>query len=58
MGKFDYQGINDSIMTELQQKYNLRPRDKNSTTAPPRKILSRNKTNETTQTSIETQAAK
>jgi hypothetical protein len=45
MGESDYQGITNSIMAELQQKYNLRPRDKNSTTVPPRKILSRNKTN-------------
>jgi len=28
MGDSDYQGIVDSIMAELQQKYNLRPRDK------------------------------
>jgi hypothetical protein len=58
MGEFDYQGITDSIMAELQQKYNLRPRDKNSTTSPPRKILSRNKKTEASQTSNETQAAK
>jgi hypothetical protein len=37
MGGSDYQGITESIMAELQQKYNLRPRDKNSTTAPPTK---------------------
>ena len=34
MGDSYYQGIVDSIMVELQQKYNLRPRDKNSTIAP------------------------
>ena len=28
MGDSDYQGIVDSIMVELQQKYNLMPRDK------------------------------
>ena len=27
MGDFDYQGIVDSIMVELQQKYKLRPRE-------------------------------
>jgi hypothetical protein len=58
MGESDYQGIADSIMVELQKKYNLRLRDKNSTTAPPKKILSRNKTNEEAQTSTETQVAK
>jgi hypothetical protein len=58
LGESDYQGITDSIMVELQQKYNLRPRDKNSTTAPPKKILSRSKTNEAAQPSTETQAAK
>jgi hypothetical protein len=36
-----YQGIVDNIMVELQQKYNLRPRDKNITTAQPKKILSK-----------------
>jgi len=39
MGGSDYQGITDSIMVELQQKYNLRPRDKNSTIDPLNKIL-------------------
>jgi hypothetical protein len=58
MGESDYQGIVDSIMVELQQKYNLRPRDKNSTTAPPKKILSRSKMNEAAQPSTEKQAAK
>jgi hypothetical protein len=28
LGESDYQGIADSIMVEIQQKYNLRPRDK------------------------------
>jgi hypothetical protein len=45
-------------MAELQQKYNLRPRDKNSTTDPPKKILSRSKKSEAAQPSTETQAAK
>jgi len=58
LGEFDYQGIIESIMVELQQKYNLRPRDKNSTTSPPKKILSRTKMNEVVQTSIEKQVTK
>jgi hypothetical protein len=58
MGGSDYQGIIDSIMFELQQKYTLRPRDKNSITAPLKKILLITKTNEAVQTSTETQAAK
>jgi hypothetical protein len=58
MEKSDYQGITDSIMVELQQKYNLRPRDKNSTTDPPKKIFSRSKKNETSQPSNEKLAAK
>jgi hypothetical protein len=39
MRESDYQGITNSIMAEIRQKYNLRPRDKNSTTDPPKKIL-------------------
>jgi hypothetical protein len=58
LGESDYQGIVDSIMVKLQQKYNLRPRDKNYTTVPPKNILSRSKTNEAAQPSTETQAAK
>jgi hypothetical protein len=58
LGESDYQGIVDSIMVELQKKYNLRPRDKNYTTAPPKKILSISKMNEASQPSTETQAAK
>jgi hypothetical protein len=58
MGKSDYQGMVDSIMAELQQKYNLRPRDKNSTTDPPKKILSRSKKNEASQPSTEKITAK
>jgi hypothetical protein len=58
LGESDYQGIIDSIMAELQQKYNLRPRDKNSTTSPPRNILLRTKMNESVQPSTETQTAK
>jgi hypothetical protein len=58
MGGFDYQGIANSTMAELQQKYNLRPRDKNYTTATPKKIPSRSKTNETAQPKVETQTAK
>jgi hypothetical protein len=58
LGESDYQGITNSIMAELQQKYNLRPRDKNSTTDPPKNILSRSKKSEAAQPSTEKQAAK
>ena len=40
LGEFVYQGLVDSIMAELQQKYNLRPREKNSTNDPPKNIFS------------------
>jgi hypothetical protein len=33
-------------MVELQQKYNLRPRETSTTSAPPKNILLRNKENE------------
>ena len=33
-------------MEELQQKYNLRPREKNTTSVPSKKIILRNKANE------------
>jgi hypothetical protein len=46
LGESAYQGITDSIMVELQQKYNLRPRETNTTNGPPKNILSRNKVNE------------
>jgi hypothetical protein len=36
-----YQGITDSIMVELQQKYNLRPRNRNMKNAQPKRIFSR-----------------
>jgi hypothetical protein len=58
LGDLDYQGIVDSIMPELKKKYNLRPKDKNSTTDPSKKIMSRSKKSEITQLSIEAQAAK
>ena len=45
-------------MVELQQKYNLRPRDRNIATAQPKKILSRSKVNEAAQPTAETQTAK
>jgi hypothetical protein len=53
-----YQGIADNIMVELQQKYNIRPRDRNITSTQPKKILSKNKVNETTQPTTETLTAK
>jgi hypothetical protein len=34
MGESSYQGIVNLVMVELQQKYDLRPRDKNSTNVP------------------------
>jgi len=34
MGEFAYQGIINSIMAELQQNFNLRPRETNSTNVP------------------------
>jgi hypothetical protein len=41
-----YQGIADGIMAELHQKYNLRPRNRVSTTAPVKKILPRVETDQ------------
>jgi hypothetical protein len=60
LGESTYQGLDDSIMAELQQKYNLRPKEKNPTSIPPKKILSRNKANEAVVTKplVETQAAR
>ena len=46
LGDSTYKGLVDSTIAELQNKYNLRPREKNSTNNPPRKLLSRNKSNE------------
>jgi hypothetical protein len=46
LGESAYQGIVESIMEELQQKYNLRPREKNTTSVPSKKIILRNKANE------------
>jgi len=45
-------------MAELQQKYNIRPRDKNYTTDPPKKIFSRGKKSEASQQSTKTKTAK
>jgi hypothetical protein len=55
-----YQGIADSIMVELQHKYNLRPIETNPTSVQPKKILSINKENEAVVTKplVETQAAR
>jgi hypothetical protein len=53
------QGIVDNIMAELQQKYNLRPKDRNITIAQLNNIFSRSKYNEAMQTkATETQTAK
>lgn len=59
VGDSMYQGLADSIMVELQHKYDLRPREKNSTNVPSKKILSRSKENEATvaKPSTETQVA-
>jgi hypothetical protein len=38
---FSYQGMPDTIMAELQHKYNLRPRNKPVSTAQPKKIFPR-----------------
>jgi hypothetical protein len=51
---FSYQGIVNNIMAKLQQKYNLRPRNKNVTTAQPKKILKRSKTSERAQSLADT----
>jgi hypothetical protein len=59
LGESAYQGIVESIMVELQKKYNLRPREINPTSVPTKKILSRNKENEAVVTKplVETQVA-
>ena len=57
LGDSTYIGLIDSIMVELQHKYDLRPKEKNSTNIPPKYILSRNKASEAavTKPSTETQ---
>jgi hypothetical protein len=40
LGDSTYKGLVDSIMVELQHKYDLRPREKTSTNIPPKNILS------------------
>jgi hypothetical protein len=57
-GDSAYQGITDNIMAKLQQKYNLRPRDRNVTTTQPKNILSRSKASEAAQLSVEARTAK
>jgi hypothetical protein len=46
LGDSTYKGLVDSIMVELQHKYDLRPREKSSTNILLKIILSRNKENE------------
>jgi hypothetical protein len=53
-----YQGITDNIMTKLQQKYNLMPRNKNTTTAQPKRILSSGEADEAAPKATERQTAK
>jgi hypothetical protein len=48
-----YQGIVDGIMAELQQKYNLRPRNKSIMITQKKKVLSRSKTNEIVSKDVE-----
>jgi len=55
---YAYQGIIDNIMFELQQKYDLRPRDINVTTEQSNKILTRSKVSEAAQSAIETWTTK
>jgi hypothetical protein len=59
LGESAYQGIIESIMVEIQHKYNLMPREKSTTSAPPKEILLRNKANEAvvTKQTIEKHAA-
>jgi hypothetical protein len=45
-------------MSELQHKYNLRPRDRNVTTVQPKNILMRSKVSKVAQSTVETQTAK
>jgi hypothetical protein len=58
LGNSTYKGLVDSIMVEIQHKYDLRPIEKSYINIPPKKILSRNKANElaVTKPSTETQA--
>jgi hypothetical protein len=48
MGDSTYQGIVDTIMVELQHKYNLRPKYKPVSTTQPKKVLPRGETYEPT----------
>jgi hypothetical protein len=60
LGDSTYKGLANSIMVELQHKYDLRPREKKSTNIPPKNIVSRNKASEATFTkpSTKTQVAR
>jgi ribonuclease HI len=49
-----YQGMADTIMAELQHKYNLRPKNKPVSTAQPKKIFPRGETYEPVQRETET----
>jgi hypothetical protein len=46
LGDSTYKGLVDSIMAELQHKYDLRKREKSSINTPPKNLLSRIKANE------------
>jgi hypothetical protein len=60
LGEYAYQGLTDSIMAEIQQKYNLRPREMNPTSVPLKNILSIDKANEAvvTKSIVEMQASR
>ena len=49
-----YQGMADTIMVELQHKYNLRPKNKLVSNSQPKKFFPRGKTYEPVQREIET----
>ena len=53
-----YQGIVDDIMAEIHQKYNLRPRNRNVTATPAKKILPRGETDEAVPKFVEKQTVK
>jgi hypothetical protein len=53
-----YQGITYDIMAELHQKYKIRPRNRNITTTPVKKIMPRGETDEAASKAAEKQTVK
>jgi hypothetical protein len=53
-----YQNVADDIISELQRKYNLRPRNKNLPNVSTKKSLPRNETDEVTPKVADKQSAK